>query len=140
NLFWLLLSAWTGLMSARFMPTEIGYIVNNTVLQDETRWVLAMIRGTGDLPVTTDEASLLHPLRQAEQVRSAGDDYPLMKYTLAFTGEKQFDLRIDPNERPHIVFLQLESFRAANVGVLGGKLPASPNFDRLAHEGILFTE
>ena len=140
NLFWLLLSIVSGLSSTWFVPTEIGYAANNLVVQDEAHWLLAIIRGKPDLTVTTDENSLLHPLRQAEQSQPVGKDYPLLKNTLAFTGEKQFELRVDPKERPHVVFLQLESFRAANVGVLGGKLPASPNFDRLAHEGILFTE
>lgn len=55
-------------------------------------------------------------------------------------GPKQFDIRIDPQEKPHIIFLFLESFRAKNVGCLGAKEPLSPHFDRLAEQGVLFTQ
>ncbi|MFC1857261.1 LTA synthase family protein, partial [Thermodesulfobacteriota bacterium] len=34
--------------------------------------------------------------------------------------------------------LFLESFRAADIGALGGKYGVSPNFDRLSRQGILF--
>lgn len=63
--------------------------------------------------------------------------YPLLRKTFAFKGEKQFQL---PHEgKPNIVFLFMESFRAKNVGCLGGEIPASPRFDALAEKGVLFT-
>ncbi len=40
--------------------------------------------------------------------------------------------------KPNIIFVMLESFRAEDVGVYGGKLPLTPNFDKLATQGILF--
>jgi glucan phosphoethanolaminetransferase (alkaline phosphatase superfamily) len=47
--------------------------------------------------------------------------------------------KIAANDRPHILFISLESFRAKNVGCLGAKLPLSPHFDELAKKGILFS-
>jgi phosphoglycerol transferase MdoB-like AlkP superfamily enzyme len=38
-----------------------------------------------------------------------------------------------------VILLFMESFRAADIGVLGGRHNASPNFDRLSREGVLFS-
>lgn len=46
---------------------------------------------------------------------------------------------IPMEDKPHILFVFLESFRAKNVGCLGAKNPLSPHFDQLAGKGILFT-
>ncbi len=40
---------------------------------------------------------------------------------------------------PNIVFVMLESFRAQELGALGGAPGLSPRFDGLAQEGLLFT-
>ncbi len=40
---------------------------------------------------------------------------------------------------PNIVFIILETFAGFKVGALGNRLNPSPNFDRLAKDGILFT-
>jgi arylsulfatase A-like enzyme len=64
--------------------------------------------------------------------------FPLLRHTLAFTGNKQ--LQIDRGKKPHVIMIFLESFRAKNIGCLGGNPSASPQFDRLAEEGALFTQ
>lgn len=64
--------------------------------------------------------------------------YPIFRKTLAFQGKKQFDLTL--KEKPHLIFIVLESFRAKNIGCLGATLPLSPHFDALAKEGILFSQ
>lgn len=64
-------------------------------------------------------------------------NYPYLRSTKAFLGEKAFSIDL---KRPHLIFLMLESFRAKNVGCLGAKIPLSPHFDKLAKEGILFTQ
>lgn len=48
-----------------------------------------------------------------------------------FIGPKQFELKIAPQEKPHVVLLFLESFR-----LLG---EATPNFNKLSQEGIFFS-
>lgn len=64
--------------------------------------------------------------------------YPLLRKTVSYEKEKEFDISIARDEKPHIIFLFLESFRATNIGSLGAKIPASPHFDSWAKKGILF--
>lgn len=52
-------------------------------------------------------------------------------------GAKFFE--IFTKDKPHILFVFLESFRAKNVGCLGAKVPLTPHFDELAKKGILYT-
>ena len=42
------------------------------------------------------------------------------------------------SERPNILFLFLESFRAVDIGVYGSKLKVTPFFDRWSKKGIFF--
>ncbi|MEO2173673.1 MAG: LTA synthase family protein, partial [bacterium] len=78
------------------------------------------------------------PVTPQEQFEVVDSDYPLLKNTTGFAGERAFDIKVAPSENPHLVFLFLESYRAKDVGVLGGLHQASPEFDRLAGEGVLF--
>jgi phosphoglycerol transferase MdoB-like AlkP superfamily enzyme len=43
-------------------------------------------------------------------------------------------------KKPNIVFVMLESFRANEIGAFGSDLGLTPNFDRYAEKGLLFTE
>jgi len=54
--------------------------------------------------------------------------------------EREHDVRILKNERPNVVFIILESWTANAVGTITGKPGATPNFDRLSEEGLLFTQ
>jgi len=42
------------------------------------------------------------------------------------------------SKKPNVLFILLESFRAAEVGVLGSKVQLTPNFDRWSKKGIFF--
>jgi phosphoglycerol transferase MdoB-like AlkP superfamily enzyme len=55
--------------------------------------------------------------------------YPLYRTTKHLGSEKKYN----------IVIILMESFTAEYVGCLGNKLNLSPNFDRLAKNGVLFT-
>jgi phosphoglycerol transferase MdoB-like AlkP superfamily enzyme len=55
------------------------------------------------------------------------------------TYDREHEVRILKNERPNVVFIVLESWTANAVGTITGKLGATPNFDRLSEEGLLFT-
>jgi phosphoglycerol transferase MdoB-like AlkP superfamily enzyme len=55
------------------------------------------------------------------------------------TYDREHDVRILQNERPNVVFIVLESWTANAVGTITGKPGATPNFDRLSEEGLLFT-
>jgi len=76
---------------------------------------------------------------QREYYSPVSTKYPLLKYTHGFLGDKQLDIEIKPQERPHIIFLFMESFRAKDVGVLGGRFGVTPYFDKLSQEGVLFS-
>jgi arylsulfatase A-like enzyme len=56
-----------------------------------------------------------------------------------FEGPARFQIDLKRKEKPHILFLFLESFRAKNVGCLGSKTPLTPGFDAWAKKGILFS-
>ncbi|MBM3191424.1 MAG: LTA synthase family protein [Chlamydiae bacterium] len=55
-------------------------------------------------------------------------------------GDKTLYIHRVPQERPHIVFLLLESFRAKDIGCLNQGQGVTPYFDALAKEGLLFTQ
>ncbi len=76
---------------------------------------------------------------QGEKFKRIDPQYPLLRKTLSFEGPKTFELAIAPNEKPHVICVFLESFRAKDIGALGGG-SNSPCFDRLAKEGILFSQ
>lgn len=56
-----------------------------------------------------------------------------------FTYERQHGVEILKNPRPNVVFVILESWTANAVGTITGKAGATPEFDRLSEEGLLFT-
>ncbi len=126
------------LVARNALPPQAGYAADNLLLNDESRLVATVI-GQGSRLSEADSRAALELLRpRAERWHSLSPDYPLLKYTEGFFGEKQFEIDLQPGERPHVVFVFMESFRAADVGVLGGKHDASPQFDRLSKEGVLF--
>jgi len=73
--------------------------------------------------------------------------YPIMA---AYTGVDRYDARSlslsrtprlfpQTNSWPNVVVIQLESFAAFKSGAFGNRANGCPNVDRLAREGILFT-
>ena len=71
-----------------------------------------------------------------EVARPIEPGYPLLRKTYGFIGKKRFQAAA---QKPHVIFLFLESFRAKNVGCLGGTPAASPQFDALSQQGVLFS-
>lgn len=51
----------------------------------------------------------------------------------------QIDSMIIETDKPNIVFVILESFASSVIGSLDSIYPATPNFDRIAQDGLLFT-
>lgn len=74
--------------------------------------------------------SLKFPL---ESFHLLDENYPLWRLTKGFKGEKQFDLNITPEEKPHVIVLFLESFSSHALE------KAALNFNQLSQEGILFS-
>lgn len=57
------------------------------------------------------------------------ENYPLYKKTINQSDEKKYN----------VVIILMEEFSAEFVGAFGNKLGLTPNFDKLASQGILFT-
>jgi hypothetical protein len=67
--------------------------------------------------------------------------YPTFRFNGPTSKEnRRFTLEMEAGERPHVIFLFLESFRAKNIGALGGSFGLSPSFDKWSKEGILFSQ
>ena len=129
----------SAVLGRQLQPALLDYSVGNLILANQTQVARGLIERISGRGVFDEAAALELVVPKAERFERVSAEYPLLKRTTAFVGDRQFDLRIGTDERPHVVFLFLESFRAADIGVLGSKRGASPNFDRLAREGVLFT-
>ncbi|KAK1548684.1 hypothetical protein Q3G72_012426 [Acer saccharum] len=75
---------------------------------------------------------------QCERSTPVDAQYPLLRQLKSFEGPKHFEFRLGHNDKPHVVCLFLESFRAADVGALGAHHDVTPHFDALCDEGILW--
>lgn len=89
----------------------------------------------------TDLSDLIEPyfIPRNEKMGYLSSEYPLLKYTHGFSGAYRCKVSVEKKEKPHVIFVFLESFRSKDIGVLGGKHGITPHFDRLAKEGILFS-
>jgi arylsulfatase A-like enzyme len=80
-------------------------------------------------------------LRFFRSTPSQSVDAPSFRFENPTPEEKRrFTLEMRGAERPHVIFLFLESFRAKNIGALGGSPGFSPEFDKWSKEGILFSQ
>ncbi len=68
-------------------------------------------------------------------------DYPILRFEKPTPEEsRRFHIKMKEGEKPLVIFLFLESFRAKNVGSLGCPLNLTPSFDKWSKEGILFSQ
>lgn len=145
NYFFLILSVCLGIILfalRRGFSEKICYHIDNAVILQITwllnKWIAFITRKKSLAKVKALASdSIFNP--QCEHASSCCLTHPLFKYTNGFYGEKQAEIFIKSNEKPHVIFLFMESFRAKDVGVLGGKYQATPCFDKLSKEGILFS-
>ena len=56
-----------------------------------------------------------------------------------YTSHSNVPQQLLTTQRPNIIFIILESFTAKFVGCLGGEPGVTPNLDKIAKEGMLFT-
>jgi len=115
------------ILAAKKMPKKMAYAVNNLFFDVQLR--VFQRNKEKNLTVPTPAFSL-------ESFELLDENYPLWRLTKGFSGEKQFEVKIDSEERPHVILIFLESFAAHAVGY---EKKATPNFDKLAQEGILFS-
>jgi hypothetical protein len=123
-LFWFMCLA-IGCLGARSKG-----VFSNPFFEIQWRWLWLPKKKSQTAPYKWEFPQEIH--------RPLSIHYPLLRKTLGFKGEKRFEIPTSPNEKPNIIFVFLESFRAKNIGCLGAEIPASPRFDELAQKGILF--
>ena len=125
-----------------FLPKKMAYATDHIVFQHEVWFVRKLLRFIKRKNDRTDLSYLARARfhNENEKMHAPSSEYPLFKYTQGFSGKKAFDMKVGEHERPHVIFLFLESFRSHNVGVLGAERGVTPHFDRLSQEGVLFTD
>lgn len=129
-----------GALGLLYAPGELMYLSNNILFNDEVEGIEVLLGREDELlnaALEADGEALWRPPLVHERFeREAGA--LLTHRTLGFEGEKHFELRVG-DDKPNVVVLVMESFRAKDIGVLGGTYPITPNFDRLSKQGILFS-
>ncbi len=74
-------------------------------------------------------------LLSKNEISSApSSDYPLLRYTAGFKGEKAFNIVLRPREKPHVIFLFFESLRAKDF-----RKEVTPNLCALAEKSHFFS-
>jgi len=130
-----------GLLGFALLPKKLSYATDHILFQNEM-WCLQTLfqrlkKKQNHAHFCPFIEKSLTPQNETNSYLAA--HYPLYKYTHRFTGSKTCHLRLDKREKPHLIFIFLESFRSKDVGCLGGKYRITPCFDELASEGILFS-
>jgi arylsulfatase A-like enzyme len=115
SLFSLILTLAVGVIAAlgsRLLPKNIAYSANNILFEAQTN-------------LFSKRKKAIDPLLE---------NYPLWRWTSGSPAAEPFEVKIDPAEKPHLMLIFLESFAASAISK-----KSTPNFDRLAQEGILFS-
>lgn len=137
-----LFSAVVGIGGILLLPKMVAYAIDNVVLTQEI-WILRKLfakltkKSRLHIAKKVSKNELFTP--KCEKATPISPSYPLLKFTHEFVGEKAFNIQLQKEEQPNVILLFMESMRARDIGVLGGKYNVSPNFDRLSKEGVLFT-
>jgi hypothetical protein len=125
------------------LPRTTHYASSNIVFRDLFRIVYDRESRWSD-PAPASEAEIVERYLSpaAEVFERLDPEYPLLKRTTGFTGPSHFPVADVDGPPPHVVLLFIESFRAADVGVLGAvhQPSVTPRFDALSDQGVLYTE
>jgi len=132
----------TAIFLSRIPSHKVKYYSTSPAFAHQCAFVNQLLPGkdadSSQFP-KSDILSIL-PSNHIEEFSFVSEEFPLLKMTNRFKGPKNFHLKVDKNEKPHLIFLFLESFRAQDGGVLGSEKGVTPVFDKLAKEGVLFTD
>jgi phosphoglycerol transferase MdoB-like AlkP superfamily enzyme len=74
-----------------------------------------------------------HFTPQNEKYTLVSPDYPLLKMTEGFTGEKRVPIEIASGEKPHVLLVIMESFRSKDLNEKN-----APRFMELMKKGVYF--
>ena len=123
------------MLARRWIGPAVTWERQNIWLHFQRRGLERLFRRKAAATLTGQE--LLRAVSPRERFLATDPSRPLLRLTQGYSGARRFNLDLR-GERPHVVLLFLESFCASGVGVLGGVAGASPEFDRLSREGVLF--
>ncbi|MBU8891773.1 MAG: sulfatase-like hydrolase/transferase [Bacteroidales bacterium] len=77
--------------------------------------------------------------KNTEKTYNFMEDAVAEKITQSLHSQSSNNIKLLYSDKPNIVILILESFSSKVIGVLDGKWDATPQFNSLAEEGLLFT-
>lgn len=122
-------------------PYSVRYYATSPVFAHQYDLVAKSLVQSHSGPPQVSRSDILSilPCNDTEEFSLVSHEFPLLKMTNGFKGPKHFHITINKGERPHLIFLFLESFRAQDVGALGSQTEATPVFDELKKGGVLFT-
>lgn len=124
-----------GYVVGRCLPATLSESSPNALLRLECEAVRGMLRRSA--APTVLPPGFLGRYCPNEEWTAGPPETPLLRRTHGYAGEPRFDLELG-SDRPHVVLLFLESFCASVIGAIGTDVEASPEFDRLAAQGVLF--
>jgi phosphoglycerol transferase MdoB-like AlkP superfamily enzyme len=117
-------------------PVRATIYLWNPAYLFQLNWFKSLPRQKRRPTATVQNLNLIAANERSVPVR---DEAPLFRCTESYAGELNFELILPPAETPHVIFLFLESFTARTIGAIHENTGASPEFDRYAKEGVLFT-
>jgi len=113
---------------------ELGHLALNGIFTVER----TLISGKGEVVnyfIPSEAAKIVLSLLNIEDVNRGNSRFPVYRKHIPAV-----DSPLDSTKRkPNVVLIILESWGAKYIGAMGSPVKATPVFDRLAGEGLLFT-
>jgi arylsulfatase A-like enzyme len=101
-------------LGSKFLPKSTAYSVGNILFEEQRKFIQRLFS-------------------KQKKTIDAGAEFFSRKAS-PFSGNPSFEVKIDLEEKPHVILVFLESFAAFAVGE-----KTTPRFQALAQEGILFS-
>ena len=99
------------------------------------------LEGEGPVKRVTGESNRSHNARPRQSSRNAATLAALAPLAIAgVSGQLPAQTDADPDERPNIVFVLSDDQGWSDVGFNGGEFYETPYLDRMAREGMIFTD
>jgi len=135
TIFFLGLTIQTLAASKEFVPSENNLI--NNLLREAGQKVFF---GTSLPTVTFNDCWNYYPYPDTSRYfLSTDSSYPLLKKRRPGVTTTKHSILNEPDQKPNIILILMESIRAAESGSYGAPISYTPSFDSLAEDGLLFT-
>ncbi len=131
-LFFVALS-FMGILGLSFLPQTL-----HPLILEEWNWLVNHWKKQEE-QVSVDVVQSFLPAN--EEYKLMAPRYPLLRITHGFRGKRLFEVPLEKEERPHILFVCLESFRAQGIKACTPHCAIdglAPYFEHLTREGIFW--